>query len=50
MKLKDANMSGPFKAESAIVAADPPSTAFEDATTDFSGPSQYFSGFNLQSP
>jgi len=27
MKLKEANMSGPFKAEIAIVAADPPKIA-----------------------
>ena len=48
MKLNEANISGPFRAESAIELTDPPRIEFEAAKTDGSEVSHVFSGFILQ--
>lgn len=50
MKLNEANMSGPLRAERAIVLADAPNIAFEVDWTAGSTPSQVWVGLSLHLP
>ena len=50
MKLKDANMSGPLRADRAMVLTEAPNIAFEALATAGSTDSHVYSGFSRHLP